>query len=135
MTPIQRLLQAVEMDLHNEAIRHGAKGKAWDGNFVARELRTAWAAYHAHGRLPAPTNEEATRLSAARWDALMKCSRVRVIGYARGGARGDEGPIRHIGFEFTSNFTDNAYAEQERQLSVPTLIEFVDGLLTDEAKT
>lgn len=74
---------------------------------------------------------------AARWRGLIECARVRVIGYARGGPRGNEGAIRHIGFEFT---TDCEGMPGETSEGVKTLIEFVDAAIdahrpgpTDEA--
>lgn len=70
--------------------------------------------------------DDVAQLSAERWDALMKCSRIRFIGYARGGPKGDEGPIRHIGFEFTSD--GKPYTPEEHTQGQAMLVEFVDGL-------
>lgn len=39
----RELLEAVEMDEHNEAIRHGKKGKAWSGDFVRKQKWSAMA--------------------------------------------------------------------------------------------
>jgi hypothetical protein len=41
---------------------------------------------------------------AALWDALMKCDRIRVLGYARRDNEGKEGQINHIGFELWREF-------------------------------
>lgn len=64
---------------------------------------------------------------AARWRALFECSRIRVLGYARGGPHGRDGSIRHIGFEFT---TDQApYCDLELKDGRERLTEFTDAIL------
>lgn len=63
---------------------------------------------------------------AARWQALLNCSRIRVLGYARGGPEGKDGPIRHIGFEWTNG--QKPYNDDEIKEAVARLIEFTDSL-------
>lgn len=67
-------------------------------------------------------------MAAERWQALFNCSRVRVLGYARGGPQGRDGEIRHIGFEFTSD--QEPYCASELQDGKDRLIEFTDALLS-----
>lgn len=61
---------------------------------------------------------------AERWRALIGCRRVRLLGYARGGPKGHDGPIRHIGFEFT---TDGPWPDGYDH-GVAMLIEFADDV-------
>lgn len=78
-------------------------------------------------RAPSATGA-AEAVDAARWRALFGCKRIRVLGYARGGREGRDGPIRHIGFEWTSD--QEPYCDLELQDGKDRLIEFTDALLS-----
>jgi hypothetical protein len=67
------------------------------------------------------------KADAARWRKLTGCPRVRLLGYARGGPQGGEGPIRHIGFEFWTDYPDFPDQERVNAENVQTLLAFVDG--------
>lgn len=69
------------------------------------------------------------RPDAERWRALVDCTRVRVIGYARGGPQGGDGDIQHIGFEFTTDYPDFPGRGAEKSEGVRTLLEFIDSVL------
>jgi hypothetical protein len=42
---------------------------------------------------------------ASLLDALFSCERIRVLGYAKGGEKGHDGPIRHMGLEFWESYS------------------------------
>jgi hypothetical protein len=74
------------------------------------------------------------RADAERWRKLVGCARVRLLGYARGGPRGDEGAIRHIGFELTTDAPGFPNREAEKSEGVKTFIEFVAALPSPAAQ-
>ena len=69
---------------------------------------------------------EAGATDATRWRKLLDCQRIRLLGYARGGPEGGEGPIRHIGFEFTTD--SPPYCDLEIIEGRKTLTDFVDSM-------
>ena len=65
---------------------------------------------------------------AALWDGLMGCDRIRVLGYARGGADGKQGPINHIGLELWATFTPARAVEVNTAIGRDLLTEFARGV-------
>jgi len=64
------------------------------------------------------------------FDALFSCDRMRIMGYARGGDRGVEGKISHVGIEIWKKYpmTDEQFKlYDEREV----FLEFIGGLLED----
>ena len=65
---------------------------------------------------------------AALWDRLMSCDRIRVLGYARAGADGKQGPINHIGLELWATFTPAKSVELNTGIGRDLLTEFARGV-------
>lgn len=65
---------------------------------------------------------------AALWDGLMACDRIRVLGYARGGADGKQGPINHIGLELWATFVPAKAVELNTGIGRDLLTEFARGV-------
>lgn len=65
---------------------------------------------------------------AALWDGLMACDRIRVLGYARGGADGKQGPISHIGLELWATFMPAKAVEINTGICRDLLTEFARGV-------
>jgi hypothetical protein len=74
------------------------------------------------------TDEE----KVAMFDALMSCERIRVVGMARGGAKGLDGEINHIGMEFWDKYKMTKEQFDKYDTRAPFL-EFIEGL-TKESK-
>jgi hypothetical protein len=62
------------------------------------------------------------------WDRLMSCERIRVLGYARGGADGKQGPINHIGLELWATFAPAKSVELNTGIGRDLLTEFARGV-------
>jgi hypothetical protein len=54
----------------------------------------------------------------------MDCDRIRVLGYARGGIDGKQGPINHIGLEFWAKFEPAESVKVNTSMARMLLTEF-----------
>ena len=65
---------------------------------------------------------------AARYDALMNCDRIRILGYARGGPEGKDGHIQHLGMELWAKHSGHIEG-----VSRTILEDFLEGLVSDSS--
>ena len=64
---------------------------------------------------------------AARWDALMGCERIRILGWARGGPQGKDGNIQHMGIDMWTK-----HPELPKPEDLTTFHEFIEGMMNQE---
>jgi hypothetical protein len=73
------------------------------------------------------SKELTTEEKAARWDALMGCERISVLGYARGGPKGQDGNIQHLGVDMWVK-----HPTPHDEEDIISFHEFVEGMLPKE---
>ena len=78
---------------------------------------------------PEPSGAQlSTEYKAALWDGLMACGRIRVLGLARDGDDGKQGPINHIGLELWATFEPTLAVQINTGIGRGLLAEFARGV-------
>ena len=84
---------------------------------------------------PEPSGAQlSTEYKAALWDGLMACGRIRVLGLARDGDDGKQGPINHIGLELWATFEPTLAVQINTGIGRGLLAEFARGVDNDGGK-
>lgn len=77
------------------------------------------------------SNDELSNLvsSADRWNALMRCDRIRVLGSANLGNSG-----QHIGLELWDNYPPAMVTKEQQEVNRNSLATFVDAIIKYKSK-
>lgn len=121
-----------ELLLRLTAAEERVEGLAALNQAHAEHLAAARADLHrvADERDTAIRERDEAAKDATRWQALIGCARIRVMGHA--GFRGDQGNYRHIGLELWTQFSEPV-GELKNATGRKVLTEFADAALA--AKT
>lgn len=69
-------------------------------------------------------------VSADRWEAIMRCDRVRVLGHANLGNSG-----QHIGFELWDNYPPGMLDAKAEKMNREALTTFADAVVKYKSKS